>query len=68
MNVKALYDKMRERGVTVGGMCELLGISRSAFYRRTRGISEFTLSEIQRMREVLELSTLDEIFFAQKVS
>lgn len=68
MNKEGLYVRMKEKGVSVGGMCTLLGISRSAFYRKTRGKSEFTLSEIQRMREVLDLSTLDEIFFAAKVS
>ncbi len=68
MNSKALYDAMKAKGIQVGKMCELLNMSRSAFYRKTRGKSEFTLGEIQKICEVLNLSSPIGIFFAQVVS
>lgn len=63
MNSKALYDAMKAKGIQVGKMCELLNMSRSAFYRKTRGKSEFTLGEIQKICEVLNLSSPIGIFF-----
>ena len=68
VNSKALYDAMKAKGIQVGKMCELLNMSRSAFYRKTRGKSEFTLGEIQKICEVLNLSSPIGIFFAQVVS
>jgi len=55
---------MKAKGIQVGKMCELLNMSRSAFYRKTRGKSEFTLGEIQKICEVLNLSSPIGIFFA----
>lgn len=51
-------------------MCEKLGISRSAFYRKCNGITEFTLREIQIIIEYLSLESheADAIFFNSKVS
>ena len=45
-----------------------LGISRSAFYRKCRGITEFTQSEIQRIVDYLQLESPMGIFFDEKVS
>ena len=42
-----LEYEMKRRGVTVENLCENIGMSRSAFYRKCRGTSEFTLTEIQ---------------------
>ena len=68
MNAKALYDAMKEKGIHVGEMCRMLDMSRSAFYRKTRGKSEFTLSEIQKICKVLDVSSPVGIFFAKAVS
>ena len=68
VNSKALYDAMKAKGIPVGKMCELLNMSRSAFYRKTRGKTEFTLGEIQKICEVLNLPSPVGIFFAQTVS
>lgn len=59
---------MKRRGVTVGKMCEDIGMSRSAFYRKCRGKTEFTLSDIQKIVEYLGLESPIGIFFTEKVS
>lgn len=68
MNKALLEYKMKEKGKTITDMCRMLGISRSAFYRKCNGISEFTLSEIQKIVDFLELDSPVEIFFTPKVS
>ena len=62
---KALLDvKMKERGKRISDMYKMLGISRSAFYRKCNGKSEFTHSEIRKIVEYLNLESPVDIFFA----
>ena len=49
-------------------MCHKLNMSRSAFYRKCNGISEFTQGEIQKIVDILNLDSPVGIFFAEKVS
>lgn len=63
-----LEYEMKSRGVTIEKMCNDLKISRSAFYRKCRGLSEFTQGEIQRIVDYLGLDTPMGIFFSDKVS
>ena len=63
-----LEYEMKSRGVTIEELCDNLGISRSAFYRKCRGLSEFTQGEIQKIVDYLNLGTPMGIFFADKVS
>jgi transcriptional regulator with XRE-family HTH domain len=63
MNKALLEYKMKEKGKSISDMCEKLGISRSAFYRKCNGKSEFTQSEIQKIVDFLELDSPVEIFF-----
>lgn len=66
---KALLEyEMKKKGIKIAEMCEILNMSRSAFYRKCNGISEFTLGEIQKIVEVLGLESPMEIFFSPKVS
>lgn len=61
---KALLEyEMNKRNVTIAEMCEVLGISRSAFYRKCTGKSEFTQSEIQTIVDYLKLDSPVGIFF-----
>lgn len=65
MNKNLLEYEMKENGKSISDMCELLGISRSAFYRKCNGISEFTQSEIKKIVDCLDLKHDPmEIFFA----
>lgn len=63
-----LEYEMKSRGITVNKLCNDLKISRSAFYRKCNGTSEFTLNEIQSMMDYLDLKTPMGIFFTMKVS
>lgn len=66
---KALLEyEMKKRGVTIDEMCKIIGISRSAFYRKCNGTSEFTQSEIQTIVNHLKLESPMGIFFAHQVS
>lgn len=68
MNKARLEYEMNLRGVTRSNLCSVLGISRSAFYRKCNGLSEFTQGEIQKIVDYLQLETPMGIFFDSKVS
>ena len=68
MNKARLEYEMNLRGVSRSKLREILGISRSAFYRKCNGISEFTQGEIQKIVDFLNLETPMGIFFDVKVS
>ena len=59
-----LEYEMKRRGITVQKLCDDLHISRTAFYRKTHGISEFTLSEIKAICNYLELDSPMGVFFS----
>lgn len=66
---KALLEyEMKKNNLTAEDMCKQLKMSRSAFYRKCNGISEFTLGEIKKIVEVLHLESPMAIFFANEVS
>lgn len=68
MNKARLEYEMYLRHVSKSDMCAMLGISRSAFYRKCNGESEFTQSEIQKIVDFLNLDSPMGIFFTEKVS
>ncbi len=68
MNKARLEYEMNLRHISKGDMCAMLGISRSAFYRKCNGESEFTQSEIQKIVDFLGLESPMGIFFTEKVS
>lgn len=68
MDKARLEYEMKRKGVSIGEMCEELGMSRSAFYRKCNGTSEFTQSEIQHIVDFLKLATPVGIFFSETVS
>ena len=68
MDKLRLEYEMKSRGVTVNALCKNVGISKSAFYRKVSGKSEFTQSEIQKIVDLLGLPSPMVIFFAEKVS
>ena len=63
MDKEKLEKEMKERGVSKEKMCQELGISRSAFYRKCRGMSQFTLEEIKAIVKILHLESPVDIFF-----
>ena len=68
MNKQALFDKMAEQGISIKEMYSALKMSRSAFYRKCNGISEFTLKEIKLIMSLLGVDDPNEIFFSKEVS
>ena len=70
MNVKELKIQMIRNDKTVGQLCTALGMSKSAWFRKVKGVSEFTQGEIAALRYELNLD--DEltglIFFNREVS
>ena len=68
MNAALLEYEMKCRKVSKAEMCEVLGMSRTAFYRKCNGISEFTQSEIQKIANFLNLEDIVPIFFTESVS
>jgi hypothetical protein len=70
MNARELKAQMVRKDKSVDQLCMALGISRSAWFRKVGGESEFTQGEISGLRLELELDdhqTAD-IFFSQQVS
>jgi len=63
-----LQYEMKKRGVTVEVLCNAINMSKAAFYRKCRGVSEFTQGEIQAIVDYLDLETPMGIFFTEKVS
>lgn len=68
MNKQALFNKMAEKRISIKEMYTALNMSRSAFYRKCNGISEFTLKEIKLIMSLLGVDDPNEIFFSRKVS
>lgn len=64
MNKALLEYEMSSKNKSISDMCTMLGISRSAFYRKCNGKSEFTMSEIKKIVEYLALESPVDIFFA----
>ena len=66
MDKYKLEYEMKKRGITIEKMCADIGISRSAFYRKCNGITEFTQGEIQKIVDYIGLESPMGIFFAEK--
>ena len=62
---KALLEyEMKKSNMSAEELCKRMRISRSAFYRKCNGISEFTLTEIKQIVAILNIESPMAIFFA----
>lgn len=70
MNKKELKDQMVRMGKSADELCAAIGISRSAWFRKVSGESEFTQGEITGLRSELNLDDrmTGIIFFSGTVS
>lgn len=61
---------MNTNNISKDELCKAMKISKSAFFRKCNGQSEFTRNEIERIASILGLSGEDilSIFFAKQVS
>ena len=70
MNYPELRAAMARKNISIPQLAVLLGMSKKTIYSRFSGDTDFSLSEIQRIAKILELSN-DEIliiFFTEKVA
>lgn len=51
--VEEILEIMEKRGITKKEMAEMIGISENGFYRRAAATSDFTVSELEKMCEIL---------------
>ena len=66
---KALFEyEMKVRDISMDDMCSALNLSRSAFYRKRNGLSEFTQSELQTIGHLIGQDAVIRVFFAPEVS
>lgn len=70
MNTKELKAQMIRSEKTTEQLCYAIGISKSTWFRKIKGESEFTQSEIAGLKSELNLDDhlVDIIFFSGKVS
>jgi len=70
MNIAELRSQVARSGKTAKQLCAAIGISESAWFRKTRGINEFTQNEIITLRRELNLDDHQTalIFFNEEVS
>lgn len=63
-----LEAERKKKGMSTDELIGILGISKSAYYRKLKGQTEFTRSEIQKITDALHLASPMDIFFADEVS
>lgn len=68
MDKYKLEYEMKKRNISKEELCRSVNISKSSFYRKCNGISEFTQSEIQAIIDYLNIESPVGIFFTDKVS
>ena len=68
MDSLELQHIMKKKHVSVEELCSAIGISKSAFYRKISGKTEFTIGEINKIVEHLDLRSPMGIFFTERVS
>ena len=68
MDAARLRYEMAKKGISIRTLCEDLNISRTAFYRKCKGVSEFTQSDIESIMRYLDLDSPMGIFFTRDVS
>ena len=70
MNIKEYRYQVARSGLSNRQIAKLLGIGIETYYKKLNGKSAWRLVDIQRIREILELSDdkLRQIFFEKEVS
>ncbi len=65
-----LKAEMLLKGKTADDVCKAAGFSKSAWFRKIAGVTEFTQGEMQAIADLLNLDQqkICEVFFAEQVS
>lgn len=66
MDKYKLEYEMKSRGITIEKLCADIHMSRSSFYRKCNGLSQFTQGEIQSIVDYIGLDSPMGIFLLKK--
>ncbi len=58
-----LKSALKDKGIKVNELCESLGIAKSTYYRKLYGETDFTLPEMKKILELLNVKSPMGIFF-----
>lgn len=67
MNFKKLKGKLKEEDYTQKEIADLLGITPQAFNAKINNRTQFTLSEVIKMINILRIDNPMEIFFTNNI-
>lgn len=65
MKYKNLHEEMRNRGIDFSQCCDLIGICKKSLYNKLNGETEFTLTEVKKIRELFSDCGFDYLFAEQ---
>lgn len=70
VNTRRLKDIIDTKGTNVDEVAKRMGIDKSTLYRRIADGSTFTIGEVGKITEILQLSPTEaiSIFFSQEVA
>lgn len=65
INKVLLKEAIKERGISITFLAKKIGISREGFYKKMNGTTEYKVSEVSKIKKILNLTDkdIDEIFF-----
>lgn len=69
VDTKMLQDKMQKNGYTLESLAAEMNLSRTGLFNKIHNLSEFRVSEINKLSELLQLkkTEMTNIFFAKRV-
>ena len=67
-NKRKFKAVLLENGLTIDDVADILKISKVTVYRKMNGQSDFFLSEILKISEMIGRKNVVDIFFAEQVS
>ena len=67
VNVKKIKGLMTENGISQQKLSFMIGISTQSLNAKLQGKREFTVSEAQKICEVLDIRDVESYFFTQNV-
>lgn len=60
VNTQLLDEKIVDSGLKIGFLIEKLGLSRTGFDKKRKGINQFRVSEVYVLKDLLRLSDEEE--------
>lgn len=63
-----IEKKREEKNLTIDALCRICNMSKTVYYRKKRGKSEFTRQQMLDITNALGFKSPEPIFFAREVS